>query len=271
MKLPKTKRGWVGLGCASIFLLFIACSALGALTGGGASRQQVAQAPAPTEGAAAAAPAAPAATEGPTAPPATEAPTATPSPVPPTPEPTNTPEPTATLTPVPPQEFSDSGKKVEEVQIDVVSTLTFSHDGARNFQVWAYGEGDQKELLVNTIGGYQGVRWLAPGAYSIEIDADGAWTMTIAPMGLDPAAAGAIAGTGDYVSGIFPSTRGRQTYTFTHDGQANFQVWRICATGRDLVVNEIGAFDGETVVRSDDNVCFWDISADGAWTAAPKE
>lgn len=271
MKLPTTKRGWLTLGCASIFLLFVACGALGALTGGGATRQQAAQAPASSGAAATAAPADPAATDAPTAVPPTEAPTATPSSVPPTAEPTATPVPTEPPTPVPPQEFSGSGQKVEEVQIDVLSTLAFSHNGSRNFAIWAYGEGDQKELLVNTIGAYQGVRWLEPGAYSIEIEADGDWTMTVAAMQLDSAAAGALAGTGDYVSGVFQSADSRTTYTFTHDGERNFAVWLICATGRELVVNKIGAIDGEKIVSPGGDVCFWDVTADGAWTVAPKE
>jgi hypothetical protein len=267
MKRPTTKRGWLGLGCGGIIVLVLACAALGAVTG---SRPRSAAAPTQAAALAAAVPTdapAPEATDGPTN---TPAPTDTPVP---TEEPTATPEPTAvppTATPIPPQEFSGSGQVVEELQIDVVSTIAFTHNGRSNFSVIAYGSGDDRELLVNEIGAYQGVRWLPPGAYTIEIDADGAWTMVVAPIGADDAAAGALQGTGDYVSGIFIAERGRDAYTFTHDGTSNFAVLLMCETGRDLLMNEIGPVQAEAVVSFPGERCFWDVSANGSWTIAPK-
>lgn len=262
MKLPKTKRGWAGLGCGSILVLLVLCSALGAATGNRTqdTAQQVAPAAASEATEAPAATAAPAATEAPTDVPPTAEPTAIPPTV----------EPTAEPTPVPPQEFTGTGQVVQDVQIDALSTLAFTHNGSRNFQVWAYGADDQKDLLVNTIGDYQGVRWLEPGAYTLEIDADGAWTMAIAAMGLDQSATGAMQGAGDFVSGVFQSERGRAAYTFVHEGERNFQVWLLCESNRDLLINEIGAIQAEAVVSTGGELCFWQVDADGAWTVAPK-
>jgi hypothetical protein len=261
MKKPTTKRGWLLTGCLGIVVLFLACAGLGALVG--PPEQATTVAPAVSEPTTA--PAAPATTGAPVA-------TITPTEAPPTIAPTDVPEPTATPvppTPLPPQEFSGNGQVVQDVQIDVLSTVAFMHNGARNFAVWAYDAGDDRELLVNTIGAYQGMRWLPPGVYSMEIDADGAWTMVVAPMALDQAAGGAMQGAGDYVSGVFEAEGGRAAYTFSHDGSRNFAVWLYCENGRDLLMNDVGAVQAEAMVRASGR-CFWDVQADGAWSIAPK-
>jgi hypothetical protein len=159
---------------------------------------------------------------------------------------------------------------VQDVILEALSTVSFTHNGARNFAVWAYGEGENKELLVNTVGAYQGVRWLPPGSYTMEIDADGAWTMTITQMALDQTATGARQGAGDDVSGVFQAERGRAAYTFAHEGERNFAVWLRCESGDDLLINEIGPVQAEAVVSTSDELCFWDVNADGPWTIAPK-
>ena len=43
-----------------------------------------------------------------------------------------------------------------------------------------------------------------------------------------------------------------------------------CAGGDDSVANEIGAVEGDVVVRFDTGPCVWEVQADGAWTIAPK-
>lgn len=197
------------------------------------------------------------------------------------PEPTNTPAPTKTPepptatpvppTPVPPIELSGSGATVEEIEVSVLSRITFTHQGSRNFAVIVYKPDDSKDLLVNVIGNYQGARYMEPGAYTLEIDADGAWTATITAMSLDQAAAGAMDGASDDVRGVFIPTGSRATYSFTHDGTGNFAVILVCDNSRDLLVNEIGAYQGDAVVSfGNAQVCMWDISADGNWSIAPK-
>lgn len=214
---------------------------------------------------------------------ATSIPTDVPNPTPP-PEPTQIPAPTATVrppTPIPPptavptipppQQFVGSGKQVQDIVIPVLSRITLSHNGARNFAIFAYGPNDSKELLVNVIGPYQGVRYLAPGSYSLDIDADGSWSVAVTALGVDPSAAGAISGRGDDIRGMFAPQGSRATYRFTHDGKSNFAVFLLCDTGKDLIANEIGPFDGSAVVSfGGASICFWDISADGGWTATPQ-
>lgn len=197
-------------------------------------------------------------------------PTLTPTPIPPTASPVP-----PTLTPVPPTlappiELQGSGGDVKDVVITAVSRLHFTHQGARNFAVVAYGAGTSHDLLVNTIGTYDGTRYLLPGAYSLEITADGAWAVTISALASDQSAAGTMQGVGDDVRGLFAPPGGRATYQFIHAGERNFAVILVCDTGRDLLVNEIGAVDTKAVVQfGNATACFWDITADGAWGIAP--
>lgn len=53
------------------------------------------------------------------------------------------------------------------------------------------------------------------------------------------------------------------TATITHRGDANFVVWAY-GSGRDLLVNEIGRYDEESLVP--DGTFLFEIKADGACT-----
>lgn len=206
---------------------------------------------------------------------ATPVPSTTPAPTA-TEGPTNTPRPTWTQTPPTatpePQVFTGTGRKVLDVTFDVLTTLHLTHTGRRNFAVTASPDSGSPDLLVNTIGNYDGVRLLTPGHYLIEVEADGAWTATAAPLGRDDSAAGPMSGAGDDIRGAFQAPAQRSVYRFTHTGKRNFAVFLDCTTGRrDLLVNDIGPYDGEAVVTfGSDAVCVWDITADGKWTIAPK-
>lgn len=56
---------------------------------------------------------------------------------------------------------------------------TFTHDGSRNFAVWAYGNDSIQELLVNTIGA-SGGEVIVPGPKGalVAVMADGNWSYT---------------------------------------------------------------------------------------------
>lgn len=147
------------------------------------------------------------------------------------------------------------------------SVLTFTHNGSRNFAVWAY-VGDQRELLVNTIGAYSGSRPLSASTpITLDITADGGWTVQVDPI--PPGGTVAFSGTGDSVSGWFDSP-GRATIDATHDGSRNFAVWAQCAGGRALVQNQIGAVNGSGVVNFSRGPCYWNVQADGNWSLTPR-
>ena len=61
-------------------------------------------------------------------------------------------------------------------------------------------------------------------------------------------------------------------WTFKHDGRSNFIVRLYTAVGTDLLVNEIGSYNGEQiVVIPTGGVAFFEITADGNWSIAPKK
>jgi hypothetical protein len=40
--------------------------------------------------------------------------------------------------------------------------------------------------------------------------------------------------------------------------------------GTDLIVNEIGAFSGSTIIKFDKGPCLWEVNADGSWSLKPR-
>ncbi|MEN9937926.1 MAG: hypothetical protein RLZZ387_4505 [Chloroflexota bacterium] len=181
------------------------------------------------------------------------------------PAPTPAPEPQA---PPPPREWAGEGTRVVDIALDAPSRLALSHKGDANFIVWAYGPNNYRELLVNTIADYQGVRWLPKGQYTMEIKADGEWRLAAAPL-VDDNNDRVITGRGDYVSNRF-TRPGRTVYTLQHEGDANFIVWLYCIQGSDLIANEIGPFGGEVVVEFPAGPCLWDVRSDGNWRVVER-
>ncbi|MBP1466208.1 hypothetical protein EYB53_010870 [Candidatus Chloroploca sp. M-50] len=153
----------------------------------------------------------------------------------------------------------------------MISRIYLGHEGRSNFAVLAYDEQDERELLVNEIGYYAGHRYLPAGTYDLEINADGPWLIRVTPLAWDEAARNALEGQGDDIRGWFTPAVSRQTYHFTHQGGSNFAVFLRCDTDDDLLVNAIGNVDSEhMVVFGRASRCFWDITADGAWTITPR-
>lgn len=146
--------------------------------------------------------------------------------------------------------------------------VTANHDGARNFVLSVLDAGNQStgDLLVNTIGAYTGTTAYGLASFgegtSIQITADGAWSITIAPMSAAAPLAGA--GSGD---GVFLYEGPAGALALTHAGERNFVV--IQDSARDfefgLLVNDIGPYSGTVPVMSGPSVIT--ITADGAWTA----
>jgi hypothetical protein len=148
-----------------------------------------------------------------------------------------------------------------------------SHNGQSNFQVQTFAPDGAETYMTNVIGVYEGIELLQSdgGAWTFEVNADGPWTIVLEPMSAEPDAADGIEGKGDYVTGLFePSQEGNVPYTFTHDGESNFQVQLICAGGGDYLQNEIGPVENTAMARFGNGPCLWDVNADGNWTIAPR-
>lgn len=204
----------------------------------------------------------------------TPAPTKTPKPTR-TPAPTKAPTEVPTATPEPePITLEGTGQTVTDpVFIPfALARVTFAHDGTSNFIVTAF-QGDKETGLTNAIGRYTGTRLVSGEKETIfEVNADGRWFIMIQPLVFSPSiATDGTNGVTDDISGLFTPTKlGPVAYHFTHEGEQNFIVQLICGGGTDYVQNEIGAVDGDAIVRFSDGPCLWDVQADGSWTIAPK-
>jgi sortase (surface protein transpeptidase) len=145
-----------------------------------------------------------------------------------------------------------------------------THNGGANFIVQLQdANGDDLELLVNTIGSYKGKTFAqipADGDYFLNINADGAWNFNIyqSPPADVADAPATLQGNGDDVV-FFNAKSDTYKFTFTHKGQGNFIV---LLNGEGLMVNEIGSYSGSTRQNlGTDGFYALVINADGAWTA----
>ena len=208
--------------------------------------------------------------------------TASPTPTPsPSPTPTTVATPSPTPTPVT-QSFSGEGHRaISPIQLDEGLTIvTLTHTGSSNFAIWLLdSDGENVDLLVNEIGSFDGSTALGievAGAYALDITADGAWTIKIEQ--LKPTSAPGVpqtfTGTGPKASSLFWLDKTLTTFEMSHDGSSNFAIWLLDSDGEnvDLLVNEIGSFDGSTAIGLPAaGVYVLDIYADGDWTISVQQ
>jgi hypothetical protein len=146
---------------------------------------------------------------------------------------------------------------------DAAAVLEFTHSGSSNFAVTSYTAGGGRvDLLVNEIGSYRGARPVnfldGEEVAELEIIADGAWTVTARPLGESPTMVDRFDGSGDEVI-LYLGSGWRLSAANT--GTSNFVIRAWSATGRDLLVNEIGSYQG--TVRIDPNTVVIEVIADG--------
>lgn len=191
-------------------------------------------------------------------------------------EPTPTPEPTPAFAPI---ELSGVGDAVPRFEIpeNAAAIATATHAGGANFAIVTISElGEQNDLLVNTIGSYSGTVLFdeQDGQHSVafEVTADGPWTITIRPVTEARSWDGAtpLTGLGDDVVQIDPVVAGLMTADVSHTGASNFAIIAYGGGpfGADLLVNEIGAYDGEVLIG--DGTFLLEVSADGNWSITPS-
>jgi hypothetical protein len=145
-----------------------------------------------------------------------------------------------------------------------------NHNGGANFIVQLQDpNGNDIELLVNTIGSYKGKTFAqipVDGEYFLNINADGAWNFNIyqSPPADVQEAPITLQGNGDDVV-FFNAKSDTYKFTFTHQGEGNFIV---LLNGEGLMVNEIGSYSGSTRQNlGTDGYYGLVIKADGAWSA----
>lgn len=157
-----------------------------------------------------------------------------------------------------------------------MATIEFTHSGESNFiatMVAIEGEDWDDELLVNVIGSIEGRSVLAVsgGAYQLDVDADGDWSIDLEQPAVSEGDAESppteYSGEGpDYFGPV--ALDGVHEVTASHDGERNFILQAHGIDGDwDLVVNEIGEFEGSSTLRSNELVYF-DVEADGSWSVS---
>lgn len=205
-------------------------------------------------------------------------PTSTPVPTN-TPAPTSTPEPTSTPTPAPdPIVLEGSGDDLIDFENPFTGDLLgieVEGSGSSNFAVIPYDEdGENIDLLVNEIGSYSGRHLMviddifteSPAGF--EVQSNGAWTITVFPVLPDyidvhSASDGPYAGSGDDFF-LMVNEDGENRAAITNGGSSNFVVFAV-TSGRDLLVNEIGSYEG-TVRTPNDEFILFSVLSDGNWT-----
>lgn len=150
---------------------------------------------------------------------------------------------------------------------DGIYRAHITNSGSRNFIVKVYDSTNDKDLLVNTIGGYDGYVLLqGTPPYSFEINSSGSWSIQMEK--LTTTSESSFSGTGDYVTGVFSSTA--KKWHIVHDGSHNFIVKGYSTSGRELLVNTIGSYDGNVLFQvPSGSAAFFEITAGGKWTIEP--
>lgn len=195
-----------------------------------------------------------------------------------TPRPTNTSIPTPTATPIPlPQIIEGSGDDVVNLDDDFKGEFAFIHveyTGGSNLIIWGLDRsGEEEDLLVNTIGSYDGYRLLnlfdSDDIQRISVESSGNWIITVFPMDIEYIEAELefvdfprqVIGNGDY---IFFVTTEIDTIHAEANGEGNFVVWSYGIAGTDLLFNEIAPYSGRVIFpRGSSN--FIDVQAEGEW------
>jgi hypothetical protein len=187
-----------------------------------------------------------------------------------TPRPTNTPIPTATPTPVPePISVSGSGDDVVDIEKwDGPAIARISYRGGSNFVVWNYGtDGDKIDLLVNTIGQYDGTRPLdfldTEHTARFQVESSGEWEIAILPLTeiRIESVPGTFTGNGDEV--VYLDGTPDLLKVNASSAASNFVIWAY-GNRRDLLVNDIAPYDGVVIAGSDTAVLV--IEAEGDWS-----
>lgn len=188
------------------------------------------------------------------------------------------PEPKVEVVPEPARiQLSGTGQQASQ-KFDLESGLSLfkmTHVGTSNFSIWLYDSSGQRiELLVNESGNFDGSKAVGitkKGEYILDVSASGKWTVDIEqprPTTADGKPR-TFTGVSQQVSPFFNLDKGLVTFRLKHAGKSNFSVFLMDKNGNkvDLLVNEIGDFDGSKVIGINRaGIYLLDIYADGEWT-----
>ncbi len=167
-----------------------------------------------------------------------------------------------------PVTVSGVGDDVIEIPENLrVCLVVAVNEGNGNFSIWSLDEAyENVDLLVNTIGYYNGRTTTGQGSeepYYLEISSDGSWTVTLEPIENAPTVQNGVPVVGDDV--MFLESVDNKPLTFVNEADGNFSVWAYNSLGRDLLVNDIGAYNG-TVPNKEYHLLI--VSSEGTWSVS---
>ena len=187
--------------------------------------------------------------------------------------PTITPKPTNTPTPKPePIVIEGSGDDVVEIdKWDGPAIVDVVREGGGHFSITSYtSSSDYLELLVNVIAPYQGkvimdlLTFEDEPASLLEINASGSWSISIYPF--DRAYVNEMTAPGFYENNtddVILVTGSSQTATFTATAH-NLIVWGVSDNDIDLIVNEIGPYEGKVMIPN--GLFLLVVNAESTWS-----
>ena len=257
MAPDKARRPWYKKKRFILPLAFLALIiVVSSLAGGGGSDSRLAGVPAASE----AAKSAPATTE-----PAEE----------PSVEPSDEPAEPNTAAPQPKiKTYSGRGDEVikfKEALTDPMLVTTSWSGPEDNNTIYAYdSDGNEGDLLVNTIGSYKGTNLINlyedDNVKALKIEGSGSWKITLKPVSEATAwdGKGTFSSKSDDVINVVDVFDGLDSIRFkSTNAEGNVTVYGL-GDDEDLIVNEIGNFSGKYLVPS--GVTLLKISSDGRWT-----
>jgi hypothetical protein len=131
-------------------------------------------------------------------------------------------------------------------------------------------DGEEGDLLVNTIGSYRGTtmtnKYEGDSVAALKVEGSGSWKVTLKPLSAAKSwdGSGTFSGKSDDVISVAGAFDGLDSLKFkSTKADGNITVYAL-GESEDLVVNDIGNFTGEYAMPSD--VSLLHISSDGQWT-----
>lgn len=190
-----------------------------------------------------------------------------------TPAPTDTSVPTFTSTPLPqPIVLTGTGDSVVDFsKWDGPAILHVTHNGGGNFVLWNNdASGNHIDLLINTIGSYQGTLPLdfldIEQTTRFEVNAGGTWEIQVLPFAMvrKENIPGIIQGVGDEVIAFTGAASPDLLKADASGASGNFVVFTFGDSGRDLALNEIAPYTGTVAAARGTYVIV--ITATGPWS-----
>ena len=163
--------------------------------------------------------------------------------------------------------FTGAGPEILElrVPVDQPAILNITHSGTAGFVVETVDGQGVNDVVIDTLGNYEGTRPVNLGATHRQLDirADGTWTIEVLPLAsAERAEDGRASGRGDEVVLIDGGGPG----WFRHDGEGDLAVEQhggSVPSADASIIDGSGARDGAITVHDDAEALI--ITADGAW------